>query len=101
MRYKSNLIAKLKATFKKLRIKEESALKIGSEVPIKVLSFMLCSRAQVSLLHFQCSLYKYILIVQNIGICLATAKEVRVQIICSKSILSTIKILVMLFWKTT
>lgn len=98
MRYKSNLIAKLKAIFKKLRIKEESALKIGSEVPV---SFMLCSRAQVSLLHFQCSLYKYILIVQNIGICLATAKEVRVQIICSKSILSTIKILVMLFWKTT
>lgn len=38
MRYKSNLIAKLKAIFKKLRIKEESALKIGSEVPIKVLS---------------------------------------------------------------
>lgn len=33
MRYKSNLIAKLKAIFKKLRIKEESALKIGSEVP--------------------------------------------------------------------
>lgn len=38
MRYKSNPIAKLKAIFKKLRIKEESALKIGSEVPIKVLS---------------------------------------------------------------
>lgn len=38
MRYKSNLIAKLKAIFKKLRIKEESALKIGSEVPIKVLN---------------------------------------------------------------
>lgn len=38
MRYKSNLIAKLKAIFKKLRIKEESALKIESEVPIKVLS---------------------------------------------------------------
>lgn len=36
MRYKSNPIAKLKAKFKKVRIKEESVLKkIGSEVPNK------------------------------------------------------------------